>query len=86
MSMIGFMQYNKDGNAGFTDNAKGRTTSSVQTCPVCLCVVNSTCGTFPDGTKIATADWVKQVCTQIKDDTVNGGYQAGCAAHAYPPY
>lgn len=84
--MIGFMEYNREGNGGFTDNAKGRTTASVQTCPVCLCVVSPTCGTLPDGTKAAKEDWVKQVCTQIKDDTVNGGYQAGCTAGAYPPY
>ena len=34
--MIGYMHYNKFGNDGFTDRGKARTTSSVQTCPVCL--------------------------------------------------
>lgn len=82
--MIGFMNYNKYGISGFTDRGKGRTTASVQTCPVCLCAVTSAGGVMPDGTRLATEDWVKQVCTAIKDDTVNGGFQGGCCAGAFP--
>lgn len=84
--MIGFMNYNKLGHAGFTDNAKGRSAASVQTCPVCLCAVSPTGGTLPDGTVLEKQDWVKQVCKSIKDETVNGGYQAGCCAGAFPPF
>lgn len=82
--MIGFMDYNKNGNNGFTDRGKGRTSASVQTCPVCLCAVTSAGGVMPDGTRLATGEWVNQVCKAIKDDTVNGGYQAGCCAGAFP--
>jgi hypothetical protein len=82
--MIGFMHYNKFGTDGFTDSGKARAAASVQTCPVCLLVFNSSGGTLPDGTVLPKEDWVQQVCTAIKDDTVNGGYQAGCCAGAFP--
>lgn len=81
--MIGFMGYNKLGHAGFTDRAKGRTATSVQTCPVCLCMVNAAGGTLPDGTVVMKEEWVGQVCKSIKDDTVNGGFQGGCCAGAF---
>jgi hypothetical protein len=84
--MIGFMHYNKFGNDGFTDRGKGRTVASVQTCPVCLCAFSGVGGVLPDGTTLAKEDWVKQVCKAVKDDTVNGGYQAGCFASAYPAF
>jgi hypothetical protein len=82
--MIGYMYYHRFGHAGFTDKHKGRTASSVQTCPVCLRPFDARGGTLPDGTVLEKAEWTAQVCTQIKDDTVNGGYQAGCAACVYP--
>jgi hypothetical protein len=84
--MIGFMYYNKFGNGGFTDGGKGRVAPSVQTCPVCLCLVGPHGGTLPDGVMLPTAEWGERVCKTIKDDTVNGGYQAGCCAGAYPPF
>lgn len=84
--MIGYMEYNKDGHDGFTDRGRGRTASSVQTCPVCLRAVTPEGGKLPDGTLVPREEWVATVCTRIKDDTVNGGYQAGCAALAYPPF
>ena len=84
--MIGYMHYNRFGNKGFTDGGRGRATPDVQTCPVCLLRFDSSGGTLPDGTLLAGADWVKEVCTTIKDTTVNGGYQAGCLAQAYPPF
>ena len=84
--MISYMEKNKQGHDGFTDRGKGRTASSVQTCPVCLRPVNSEGGTLPDGTLVACEQWVETVCKAIKDDTVNGGYQGGCAAGAYPPF
>ncbi|HEV7816906.1 MAG TPA: hypothetical protein VGP06_17640 [Janthinobacterium sp.] len=80
------MNYNKNGHAGFTDHAKGRTAASVQSCPVCLRSVSPTGATLPDGSVVAKEDWVEQVCKSIKDDTVNGGYQAGCCAGAFPPF
>ena len=82
--MIGYLYYNRFGHAGFTDGHKGRTAASVQTCPVCLLRVDARGGTLPDGTVLEKAEWTAKVCTQIKDDTVNGGYQAGCVACAYP--
>jgi hypothetical protein len=84
--MIGYMEYNKLGSDGFTDRGRGRTAASVQTCPVCLCAVNSDGGRLPDGTVLTREEWVSTVCKKIKDDTVNGGYQAGCEALAYPPF
>jgi hypothetical protein len=84
--MIGYMEHNKHGNDGFTDRGKGRTAASVQTCPVCLKVVNADGGTLPDGTVLVKEEWVNKVCKAIKDDTVNGGYQAGCMAGAFPPF
>ena len=84
--MIGFMHYNKFGNQGFTDRGKGRTVASVQTCPVCLCAFSATGGVLPDGVILPRDEWIKQVCTAVKDDTVNGGYQAGCCAGAYPAF
>lgn len=84
--MIGFMHYNKFGNDGFTDAGKARTASSVQTCPVCLCRVDARGGTLPNGSVLPKEEWRAQVCTTIKDDTVNGGYQAGCCAGTYPPF
>ena len=83
--MLGIMHYNKFGNDGFTDRGKGRTSPSVQTCPVCLCRFDASGGTLPDGTVISREQWAEQVCKSIKDDTVNGGYQAGCSAGVYPP-
>jgi hypothetical protein len=82
--MLGYMHYNRFGNDGFTDKHKARSTSSVQTCPVCLLKFDARGGTLPDGSVLEKAQWTAQVCTQIKDDTVNGGYQAGCIACAYP--
>ncbi len=82
--MIGFMNYNKNGSDGFTDRGKGRTSASVQTCPVCLCAVTSAGGVMPDGTRLETGQWIEQVCKAIKDDTVSGGYQGGCCAGAFP--
>ena len=82
--MIGYMEYNKQGSDGFTD--RGRTAPSVQTCPVCLRAVNADGGRLPDGTVLTREEWVNTVCRKIKDDTVNGGYQAGCAANAFPPF
>ena len=84
--MIGYMEYNKEGNDGFTDRGCSRAVSSVQTCPVCLCAVNSDGGRLPDGTVLTREEWVATVCKKIKDDTVNGGYQAGCEANAFPPF
>jgi len=84
--MIGYMHYNKFGHDGFTDRGKARTASSVQTCPVCLMSFNAEGGTLPDGTVLEQAEWMKQVCKTIKDDTVNGGYQAGCCAGAFAPF
>lgn len=84
--MIGFMHYNKSGNDGFTDRGKGRTAPSVQTCPVCLCQFNASGGKLPDGTVLSKEEWAGQICKTIKDDTVNGGYQAGCSAGTYPPF
>ena len=84
--MIGYMEYNKDGHDGFTDRGRGRTAPSVQTCPVCLRPVDADGGKLPDGTLLTREEWVGTVCRKIKDDTVNGGYQAGCAAGAYPPF
>jgi len=82
--MIGYMYYNRFGHAGFTDNRKGRSAGSVQTCPVCLLQFDARGGTLPDGRVLEGEAWTAQVCKQIKDDTVNGGYQAGCMASAYP--
>ena len=84
--MIGYMHYNRFGNKGFTDNGRGRAAPDVQTCPVCLLRFDSNGGTLPDGNVLAPAEWTKEVCTTIKDATVNGGYQAGCLEHAYPPF
>ena len=84
--MIGYMYYNRFGHKGFTDLGRSRPLASVQTCPVCLLQFDSGGGVLPDGTVVATAEWKNSVCTQVKDSTVNGGYQAGCAAHAYPPF
>lgn len=84
--MIGYMHYNKFGNDGFTDRGKARTTSSVQTCPVCLLSFNAEGGTLPDGTVLKQDEWIRQVCKTIKDDTVSGGYQAGCTAGAFAPF
>ena len=84
--MIGYMYYNRFGHKGFTDLGRGRPLASVQTCPVCLLKFDSGGGTLPDGTVVPAAEWKKTVCTEVKDATVNGGYQAGCAAHAYPPF
>lgn len=84
--MIGYMEYNKDGHDGFTDRGRGRTACSVQTCPVCLQAVTPEGGKLLDGTVLSREEWVATVCTRIKDNTVNGGYQAGCAALAYPPF
>jgi len=78
------MYYNRFGHAGFTDRHKGGTAAPVQTCPVCLLRFDARSGTLPDGTVLEKAEWTVKICTQIKDDTVNGGYQAGCAACAYP--
>ena len=41
---------------------------------------------LPDGTVLNQDEWIKQVCKTIKDDTVNGGYQAGCTAGAFAPF
>ncbi|MCU0867977.1 MAG: hypothetical protein MUF30_00025 [Burkholderiales bacterium] len=84
--MLGNMQYNRMGHDGFTDAGRGRPAPSTQTCPVCLCRVVAEGGVLPDGTVIETAQWRTEVCKQIKDDTVNGGWQGGCLAHAYPPF
>ena len=84
--MIGYMHYNKFGSDGFTDRGKARTTPSVQTCPVCLLRFDASGGTLPDGTVMNKEEWQKQVCKTIKDDTVNGGYQAGCSAGTYSPF
>ncbi len=84
--MIGYMHYNKFGSDGFTDRGKARTTPSVQTCPVCLLRFDASGGTLPDGTVMSKEEWQKQVCKTIKDDTVNGGYQAGCSAGTYSPF
>ena len=82
--MLGFMHYNKAGHAGFTDRGKGRTASSVQTCPVCLCRFDAAGGTLPDGTVLPQAAWAEQACQAIKDETVCGGYQPGCLAGTFP--
>jgi hypothetical protein len=82
--MIGFMYYNRFGHAGFTDRHKARTSGSVQTCPVCLLQFDARGGTLPDGRVLDAATWTTTVCKTVKDDTVNGGYQAGCLAGAYP--
>jgi hypothetical protein len=84
--MLGYFYYNRFGNGGFTDKGRGRCTPSVQTCPVCLCRFDAQGGTLPDATVLAREDWMQQVCKTVKDETVNGGYQAGCAAHAFPPF
>ena len=84
--MIGYMHYNRYGNKGYTDSGKGRCAADVQTCPVCLLRFDVAGGTLPDGTTLAPQAWLKEVCTTIKDETVNGGYQAGCLATAYPPF
>jgi len=84
--MIGYMEYNKDGHDGFTDRGRGRTAPSIQTCPVCLRHVGPDGGRLADGTMLTREEWVGTVCRRIKDDTANGGYQAGCAAGAYPPF
>jgi hypothetical protein len=41
---------------------------------------------LPDGTVLKQDEWIKQVCKTIKDDTVSGGYQAGCSAGAFAPF
>lgn len=82
--MIGYLYYHRFGHAGFTDKHKGRAAASVQTCPVCLLQFDARGGTLPDGQVLERGTWTTQVCTQIKDDSVNGGYQAGCLANAYP--
>ncbi|CAB3741075.1 hypothetical protein [Paraburkholderia rhynchosiae] len=82
--MLGYMCYNRFGHAGFTDRHKGRSTAGVQTCAVCLLRFDARGGTLPDGTVLEEAEWIARVCTQIKDDTANGGYQAGCAACVFP--
>ena len=84
--MIGYMHYNKFGNNGFTDRGKSRTTSSIQTCPVCLLSFNAEGGTLPEGAVLKQDQWINQVCKVIKDETVNGGYQAGCMAGAFSHY
>lgn len=84
--MLGYFDYNRSDSSGFTDKGKGRCTPAVQTCPVCLCRFDAKGGVLPDGTVMQAADWTKAVCTQIKDNTVNGGYQAGCLAQAFPPF
>jgi hypothetical protein len=84
--MIGYMYYNRFGNKGFTDVSRGRTCSDVQTCPVCLLRFDSSGGTLPDGSALKPEAWTKDVCLSIKDASVNGGYQAGCLAGAYPPF
>lgn len=84
--MIGFMHYNKFGNGGFTDSGKGRVATSTQTCPVCLCAVGPDGGKLQDGKMLPVAEWSERVCKTIKDNSVNGGYQAGCCAGAYPPF
>ncbi len=84
--MIGYMYYNRFGNKGFTDVSRGRTCSDVQTCPVCLLRFDSSGGTLPDGSVLKPEAWAKDVCLSIKDSSVNGGYQAGCLAGAYPPF
>ncbi|MEO5862841.1 MAG: hypothetical protein ABIQ03_10330 [Burkholderiales bacterium] len=84
--MIGYMHYNRFGITGFTDSGRGRSTPGVQTCPVCLLRFDAAGGALPDGTLLAHGDWINEVCLTIKDATVNGGYQAGCLAQAYPPF
>jgi hypothetical protein len=86
MTMLGYFHYNRFGNGGFTDPGRGRPAPSVQTCPDCLCRVDSSGGALPNGAVLPLGKWIAQVCTRIKDDTVAGGFQAGCAAHAYPPF
>src|ERR1700722_8307995 len=66
-TMLGYMHYNRFGNDGFTDKHKARSTSSVQTCPVCLLKFDARGGTLPDGSVLEKAEWTAQVCTQIKD-------------------
>jgi len=84
-AMIGYMHYNRFGNSGYTDRYKGRAAADVKTCPVCLLAFDARGGTLPGGEVIGdAASWREQVCTQIKDDSVSGGYQAGCLASAYP--
>lgn len=84
--MLGFMEYNKTASTGFTDNARGRCATAANTCPVCLLRFDASGGTLPDGTVLTADAWKQQVCTAIKDTTVNGGFQGGCAAHAYAPF
>lgn len=84
--MLGYMYYNRFGNSGFTDKGRARCTPSVQTCPVCLCRFDAQGGTLPGGSTLAPAAWVAEVCRCIKDETVNGGYQGGCLAQAFPPF
>ena len=84
--MLGYFHYNRFGGSGFTDKGKGRCTTSVQTCPVCLCRFDANGGVLPDGTGMQAAQWRETVCTKIKDETVSGGYQAGCLAQAFPPF
>jgi hypothetical protein len=84
--MIGYMHYNRFGNKGFTDSGRGRAAADVQTCPVCLLRFDAAGGTLPDGTVLTADAWQKEVCLAIKDTSVNGGYQAGCQAHTYPPF
>ena len=84
--MIGYMHYNRFGNKGFTDGGRCRAAQDVQTCPVCLLRFDAAGGALPDGAALSPAEWIVEVCTTIKDTTVNGEYQAGCLAHAYPPF
>jgi Fe-S oxidoreductase len=86
-AMIGYMESNRNGNGGFTDKSRGRAIASVKTCPVCLACVDICAARLPDGQLVTDlAQWQKEVCRSIKDGSVNGGYQAGCAANAFPPF
>jgi hypothetical protein len=84
--MLGHMHYNKTATSGFTDNSRERCTAAVGTCPVCLLRFDAGAGTLPDGTSLPSAEWQKLVCHTIKDNTVNGGFQGGCSAHAFGPF
>lgn len=83
--MLGVMHYNKFGSSAVTGRDKSHPSASMQTCPVCLCRFDESGGKLPDGTVVPKEQWTEQVCKSIKDDTVNGGYQAGCCAGMFPP-